>query len=378
MRLPGERLRGFRLSNRLELALRRLTLLPQRIAASQSVDAFSFSPAMSAVVTFGEVMLRLTPPGHLRLAQARAFEITFGGAEANVAVVLAQLGASVDYVTRLPLNDVAQRAIDELKGLGVGVEKIARGGERMGVYFLEQGASQRGGKVIYDRAHSAIAEARTRDFDWDAILDGAKWFHWSGITPALSDSAAAITAEACVVAKRRGVAVSFDLNFRAKLWTPELAGRSLAPLMPHVDLCVTSAEEARAVFGIELAEGNEGREQEAAQRLQERFGFQKVALTMRRADTADATTWAAMLWDGERAYFSQSYEIAIVDRVGAGDSFTGALIFALTRGDDPQRAIDFAVAASTLKHTIPGDYALITLAEVEALAAGGGGGRVQR
>jgi 2-dehydro-3-deoxygluconokinase len=333
---------------------------------------------MSTVVTFGEIMLRLTPPGHLRLAQAPQFEITFGGAEANVAVAIAQLGGAAEYVTRLPLNDVAQRAINELRGLGVGVAKIVRGGERIGVYFLEQGASQRAGKVIYDRAHSAIAEAQPGDFDWPAIFAGAEWFHWSGITPALSDSAAAVTADACREAKRLGLTVSFDLNYRAKLWTRDRAGAVLAPLMRHVDVCVTSVEEARTVFGLALDDAAPNREEDAARRLQERFGFKTVALTMRRADTASSTSWGAMLFADDAAHFSRRHEITIVDRVGAGDSFTGALIFALGRGDAPGRAIEFAVAASTLKHTIPGDYCLVSLDEVEALAAGAGGGRVQR
>ena len=331
---------------------------------------------MSDVVTFGEIMLRLSPPGRQRFVQAPHFEITFGGAEANVAVMLAQLGASAGFVTRLPENELAQRALNELRGLGVGVEQVVRGGERMGVYFLEQGASQRAGKVIYDRANSAIAAAQPGDFDWPRILAGAQWLHWSGITPALSTTASTIVAEACVAAKQRGLTVSFDLNYRAKLWSREVAGQTLAPLMEHVDLCITSVEEARTVFGLECAAVN--REEDAARRLHERFGFKTIALTMRSAETADSANWGAMLFVGGKACFSKRYEIAIVDRVGAGDSFTGALIFALRRGDDPQRALDFAVAASALKHTLPGDYALLTLPEVEALAAGAGGGRVQR
>ena len=333
---------------------------------------------MSPVVTFGEIMLRLTPPGCLRFGQTPHFEITFGGAEANVAVTIAQLGGGADYVTRLPRNEIAQRAIDQLRGLGVGVNKIVRGGDRIGVYFLEQGASQRAGKVIYDRAHSAIAEAQPGDFDWPAIFAGAEWFHWSGITPALSDSAAAVTAEACREAKRIGLTVSFDLNYRAKLWTRERAGAVLAPLMRHVDLCITSVEEARTVFGLALNDAAANREEDAARRLQERFGFKNVALTMRRADTASMTSWGAMFFAEGRAHTSRRHEIAIVDRVGAGDSFTGALIFALRRGDPAARALEFAVAASALKHTIPGDYCLVSLEEVEALAAGAGGGRVQR
>jgi 2-dehydro-3-deoxygluconokinase len=254
-----------------------------------------------------------------------------------------------------------------------------RGGERIGVYFLEQGASQRPGKVIYDRANSAIAEAQPGEFAWDEIFAGAKWFHLSGITPALSASAAAVTAEACRAARRAGLTVSFDLNYRAKLWTgPEEAGATLAPLMSGVDLCVTSVEEARTVFGLKIPESSAEREAETAARLCERFGFKSVALTQRHGVTAGQTSWGAMLFHGGRAYSSPRHEIAIVDRVGAGDSFTGALIFALLRDDAPQAAVDFAVAASTLKHTVPGDYNLVTLAEVAALVGGAGGGRVQR
>lgn len=333
---------------------------------------------MSAVVTFGEIMLRLTPPGHFRIGQTPHFEITYGGAEANVAVTIAQLGGRAECITKLPRNEVAQRAIDQLRGLSVGVEKIVRGGDRIGVYFLEQGASQRAGKVIYDRAHSALAEAQPSDFDWPAIFEGASWFHWSGITPALSDSAAAITAVACREAKRLGLTVSFDLNYRAKLWTRERAGEVLASLMQHVDLCVTSVEEARTVFGLDLDELALNREEDAAQKLQARFGFSRVALTMRKADSASATSWGAMLLADGAACYSRRHEITIVDRVGAGDSFTGALIFSLSCGDTPARAVEFAVAASTLKHTIPGDYCLVSLDEVEALAGGAGGGRVQR
>ncbi|MEI9892490.1 MAG: sugar kinase [Chthoniobacter sp.] len=334
---------------------------------------------MPDVVTFGEIMLRLTPPGHLRLAQTPQFEITFGGAEANVAVMLAQLGCYAGFVTRLPAHDLAQRVINELRGFGVDTASIARGGDRMGVYFLEHGASQRPGKIIYDRAHSAIAEAPPEAFDWNQILAGAKWFHWSGITPALSAGAAKVTKEAIAAARRLGLAVSFDLNYRAKLWRdPAHAGATLSPLMKGVHLCVTSVEEAQTVFGIDVPGEGGPRGTETARRLCDRFGFETVALTQRIGTTADATSWGAMLYHEGQPYFSTRHEISIVDRVGAGDSFTGALIFALLRGDAPQLAVDFAVAASTLKHTIPGDYNLVTLSEVEALAGGSGGGRVQR
>lgn len=334
---------------------------------------------MPDVVTFGEIMLRLTSPGHLRLVQAPHFEITLGGAEANVAVMIAQLGGSSGYVTRLPENDVAQRAINELRGYGVDTSSIIRGGDRIGVYFLEQGASQRAGKIIYDRAHSAIAEAEPREFQWDKIFAGAKWFHWSGITPALSASAAKVTQEAIAAARRMGLVVSFDLNYRAKLWAnPEEAGAVLSPLMNGVHLCVTSIEEAQSVFGIDVATGEGPRGTETARQLCERFGFESVALTQRQGATAHETSWGAMFYHEGQSVFSTRHEIAVVDRVGAGDSFSGALIFALLRGDGAQKAVDFAVAASTLKHTVPGDYNLVSLAEVEALIAGASGGRVQR
>ncbi len=329
---------------------------------------------MSDVVTFGELMLRLTPPGRQRFAQAPHFEITFGGAEANVAVLIAQLGGRADFVTRLPANDLAQRAINELRGLGVGTSHIARGGGRIGVYYLEQGASQRAGKVLYDRAHSAIAEAQVGEFDWEKIFAGARWFHFSGITPALSPATAELTAEACAAARHLGLTVSFDLNYRAKLWTCEQAGAVLTPLMQHVDLCVTSAEEARAVFNLECSDDPV----DAAGKLRGRFDFKTVALTQRSGSLACSTGWGAMLFADGTPHFSRRHEIGVIDRVGAGDSFTGALIFSLLRGDAPAQAIEFAVAASTLKHTIPGDYALLTLGEVEALAAGADGGRVQR
>jgi 2-dehydro-3-deoxygluconokinase len=333
---------------------------------------------MADVVTFGEIMLRLTTPGYLRLGQASHLEVSFGGAEANVAVMIAQLGGSAEFVTRLPDNEIAQRALTELRALGVGVGNVARGGDRMGVYFLEQGASQRAGKVIYDRGQSAIAQAEAGTFDWANIFAGATWFHWSGITPALSDSAAALCAEASAAARKRGVTVSFDLNFRSKLWDHERAGAVLSPLMAQVDLCVTSREEAAAVFGIQTDPQSPRRDEEAARQLRDKFGFKQVALTQREASTANETRWSAMLLIDDAVYVSRRHEITIVDRVGAGDSFTGALIFALRRGDSAAKAVEFAVAASTLKHTIVGDYNLVTLDEVESLAAGGGGGRVRR
>ncbi len=328
---------------------------------------------MSTVVTFGELMFRLTTPGHQRFAQAAHFEITPGGAEANVAILISRLGGRAEFVSRLPAHELGQRAIDELRRHGVGTSHIARGGERIGIYFLEQGASQRPGNVIYDRARSAITEVQPGDFGWPRIFDGASWFHWTGITPALSKSAADVCEEACRAAKKCGLTVSFDINFRAKLWSTKAAARALQPLMKYVDLCVAGADEARTILG---ATGNS--DEAIAADLVERFGFQTVAMTSRQSGTASATNCGAMLFTGGRAFHAPRHEITIVDRLGSGDAFTGTLIFSLMRGDAPQTAVNLAAAAGALKHTIPGDQCLVSLAEVEALAAGGHGGRVQR
>jgi len=328
-------------------------------------------------------MLRLCPPGHLRFAQTPVLEVTYGGGEANVAVSLANYGLPARYVSRMPKNDIAERAITELRGLKVDTSHIVRGGDRMGVYFVENGASQRASKVTYDRAHSAIAEVRPGEIDWKSVFKDARWFHWTGISPALSDSAAAVTKEACVAAKEAGVTVSVDLNFRKKLWSREKAGQVMAELMPYVDLCIANEEDAESVFGIHGAEVTSGRIEHAqyedvARQLTERFGFRQVAITLRESYSASRNGWSAMLWQDGKAAFSRKYELDIVDRVGGGDSFAGGLIYALIRGDEPERAIEFAVAASALKHSIPGDYNRVTLEEVEALAKGDGSGRVQR
>ncbi len=337
------------------------------------------------VITFGELMLRLAPEGYNRFLQADTFGATFGGGEANVAVSLANYGMEAAFVTKLPTHEIGQMAINSLRKYGVKTDCIARGGDRVGIYYLEKGASQRPSKVIYDRAHSAISEATAADFDWKSIFDGADWFHFTGITPALGDNVAAICLEACKAAKANGVRISCDLNYRKKLWSREKAGEVMATLMPYVDLCIANEEDASDVFGIkakntDVTKGEVNHEgyKDVARELKARFGFSYVAITLRSSISANDNDWAAMLYDGNDFYFSKSYRIHIVDRVGGGDSFGGGLIYALLSGYKPQAAIEFAVAASCLKHTVEGDYNLVSVAEVTALAGGDGSGRVQR
>jgi 2-dehydro-3-deoxygluconokinase len=335
------------------------------------------------VITFGEIMMRLATPGFLRFSQAPHLELTYGGGEANVAVSLANYGHDTQFVTRLPNNDMAQRAINELRGLGVGTRHIVRGGDRIGIYFLEGGASQRASKVTYDRAHSAIAGIQPGDVNWDEVFQGAKWFHWTGITPALSESAAAVTREACEAAKKHGVTVSVDLNYRKKLWSREKAGQVMGGLMEFVDLCIANEEDAESVFRIKGAEVTSGQIEHAqyedvARQLTERFGFKQVAITLRESFSASHNGWSGLYFTGGKAHFSRRYDIQIVDRVGGGDSFAAGLIYALGKKKAPQDAIEFAVAASCLKHSISGDFNLVKLSEVEGLLAGDGSGRVQR
>ena len=336
-------------------------------------------------ITFGEVMLRLATPGHLRLNQTPVLEMTFGGGEANVAVSLALFGEQATFVTRLPKNDVAETCIQKLRGLGVETGKILRGGERIGIYFLESGASQRASTVTYDRAHSAISEINPADLNWEEILKGADWFHFTGITPALSDKAAQASLEGARAAKKLGLTVSCDLNFRKKLWSSEKAGQVMSGIMEFVDICIANEEDAEKVFGIkagatEVTEGklDHARYVEVATKLTERFKFKGVAITLRESFSASHNGWSGLYFTGGKAHFSRRYDLEIVDRVGGGDSFAGGLIYALGKKKAPQDAIEFAVAASCLKHSISGDFNLIKLSEVEALLAGDGSGRVQR
>jgi 2-dehydro-3-deoxygluconokinase len=337
------------------------------------------------VITFGEIMLRLATPEHLRLNQASVLEMSFGGGEANVAVSLALLGEDATFITRLPGNDVAEAAIQRLRGLGVDTRSILRGGDRIGIYFLETGASQRASTVTYDRAHSAISEIDPADLNWAALLAGADWFHFTGITPALSDAAAQATLEGARVAKKRGLTVSCDLNYRKKLWTGEKAGRVMGGIMEHVDICIANEEDAEKVFGLkatgaEVTEGriDRGRYVEVARKLTDRFKFKGVAITLRESFSASRNGWSGLYFTGGKEHFSRHYDVEIVDRVGGGDSFAAGLIYALGKKKTPQETIEFAIAASCLKHSIGGDFNLVKLSEIETLLAGDGSGRVQR
>ncbi|MBQ6380918.1 MAG: sugar kinase [Clostridia bacterium] len=340
---------------------------------------------MAKIVTFGELMLRLQPYNYERFVQADRVAFTFGGGEANVAVSLANFGMDAAFVTKLPAHAIGQAAVNSLRRYGVDTSGIVRGGDRVGIYFNEKGASQRPSVCIYDRAHSAIAAAHSGEFDWDSIFEGADWFHFTGITPALGENVAALCKEACIAAKAKGITISCDLNYRGKLWSREQAGKTMSELCRYVDVCISNEEDAKDVFGIEaeatdITAGELNREGYAsvAHQLAERFGFQQVAITLRESKTAFDNDWSAMLYDGENDCFSKKYALHIVDRIGGGDSFGAGLIYALLSGKSTQAAVEFAVAASALKHTVEGDYNMVTVAEVEKLAGGDGSGRVQR
>ena len=330
-------------------------------------------------------MLRLAPEGYMRFVQAESYGATFGGGEANVAVSLANFGLDAAFVTKLPGHEIGQAAVNSLRRYGVDTRHIVRGGDRVGIYYLEKGASQRPSKVIYDRAGSAIACAKPGEIDWDAVFTGVDWFHFTGITPALSESAAQLCMEACRVAAAHGVTVSCDLNYRKNLWTRERAGEVMGALLPYVNVCIANEEDAADVFGIRAAdtdvtkgEVNHEGYKTVAKQLAERFGLQKVAITLRTSLSANDNLWAGMLYDGEDYHFSKQYAMHIVDRVGGGDSFGAGLIYSCLAGVSAQETIEFAVAASCLKHSIEGDFNQVTVAEVQRLATGDGSGRVQR
>ena len=339
------------------------------------------------VVTFGEIMLRLSPPGFERLLQSPALVATFGGGEANVAVSLAQFGLDSWYVTRLPKNPIGEAAIKVLRSEGVRTELIARGGDRVGIYFAESGASQRASVVVYDRARSAISEMTPGTIDWAKAFNGANWFHVTGITPALGPNAVACTTEAVAAAKKAGARVSVDLNFRKKLWTESAAQQVMRPLMASTDVVIANEEDIQAVLGYTVANADVvgghldvAGYRDVAQKITRELGPSMVAITLRESTSASDNGWSAVLWDGKANQFHQSqrYDLRLVDRIGGGDSFAAGLIYGLATGRSPADSLRFAVAASALKHSIPGDFNRATVDEVDRLAAGDASGRVQR
>lgn len=337
------------------------------------------------IVTMGEILLRLSTPGNERFVQSDNFDVVYGGGEANVAVSCANYGHDAYFVSKLPTHEIGQSAVNSLRRYGVHTDFIARGGDRVGIYFLETGASMRPSKVIYDRAASSIATATKADFDFDTIMEGAAWFHWSGITPALSPESVELTRLACEAAKRHGVTVSVDLNFRKKLWTKEQAQAAMRPLMEYVDVCIGNEEDAELCLGFKPDADVEGGSTDADgykeifKQMATQFGFKYVVSTLRESFSASHNGWKAMIYNGEEFYTSKRYDISpIVDRVGGGDSFSGGIIHGLLTKPNQGEALEFAVAASALKHTIGGDANLVSIEEVEALAGGDASGRVQR
>jgi len=338
------------------------------------------------MIAFGELLLRLEPPGYERIVQADQFRARYTGAEANAAVSAVNFGMEGYVVSKVPDNEVGQACLNYLARFGLDTRYVARGGERLGLFYLEAGAAQRASKVIYDRAHSAIRECAPADFDWEAICAGKDWFHFSGTAPALGENVQRALVAGLQAAKKHGLWVSCDLNYRAKLWSPSEANRVMSGLMPYVDVLIGNEEDAEKVFGIR-AEGSdvtkgqivEESYKQVAEQLQRKFGFKYVATTLRESMSASANGWGGLLYDGREHYLSRRYLISpIVDRVGGGDSFTGGLIYGLLSGFSPLRCVEFAAAASCLKHSIPGDFNLVSAKEVEALLAGDASGRVQR
>ncbi|MDD7616541.1 MAG: sugar kinase [bacterium] len=340
---------------------------------------------MSKVVTMGEIMLRLSSPFNSRFVQSQSFDVNYGGGEANVAVSLANYGHDAYFVSKVPAHEIGDCAVNSLRKFGVHTDYIARGGDRLGIYYLETGASMRPSKVIYDRAHSSISEANPSDFDFDKIFENADWFHWSGITPAISDKSAEILRLALISAKKHGVTVSCDLNFRKKLWTSEKAISIMRPLMQYVDVCIGNEEDAQLCLGFKPDSDVTGGKTDASgykeifKQMKEEFGFKYVVSTLRESFSATHNGWKALIYNGEEFYESKRYDINhIIDRVGGGDSFAGGLIHGLLKYKDQGKALEFAVAASALKHTIPGDYNCVSEKEVETLMGGDASGRVQR
>ncbi|HUI30499.1 MAG TPA: sugar kinase [Candidatus Acidoferrales bacterium] len=340
------------------------------------------------VVTIGEIMLRLSTPGYSRFVQSQQFDINFGGGEANVAVALSNYGFDSYFISRLPKHEIGQSAVNSLRRYGVKTDYIVRGGDRIGIYFLETGASQRGSKVIYDRANSAVNELAEDELDWEKVFKDARWFHWTGITPALGEKAQKTLKTACAAAKKNGVMVSADLNYRAKLWTTQKAQSVMTPLMEYVDVCIANEEDAEKSLGMKAGitnvdEGTLDQEGyfELAMKLKEKFHFKTVAITLRESYSASQNGWSAIMHDDKdckEPRRSKKYDVFIVDRVGGGDSFASGLIYGLLRKSSTREALEFAVAASCLKQTIPGDFNLVSVDEVEKLAGGSASGRVER
>ena len=337
------------------------------------------------IVTMGEIMLRLSSPQGKRFVQSDEFDVNYGGGEANVAVSLANYGHEAYFVSKVPAHEIGQAALNSLRRYGVHTDYVVRGGDRLGIYYLETGASMRPSKVIYDRAGSSISMATPEDFDFDTIFQGAAWFHWSGITPAISDQSPECLRAACQAARKAGVTVSCDLNYRKKLWTPEKAQSIMRPLMEYVDVCIGNEEDAELCLGFrpnaDVENGHTGTEGYKAifRGMMETFGFRYVVSTLRESFSASHNGWKAMLYDGNEFFVSRRYDILpITDRVGGGDSFSGGLIHGLVSGMTPADSLEFAVAASALKHTIPGDVNLVSETEVLSLMKGSGNGRVER
>lgn len=339
---------------------------------------------MAKVVTMGEIMLRLSTPGYERFVQSDNFDVCYGGGEANVAVSLANYGHESYFVTKLPTHEIGESAVNALRQFGVHTDYIARGGERVGIYFLETGASMRPSKVIYDRAHSSISEAVVEDFDFDKVFEGATWFHWTGITPALGKKSQEVLKAALIAAKKHGVTVSVDLNYRKKLWTPDEAKACMSELMQYVDVCIGNEEDAEKCLGFKAGSDvtsgklELGGYEEVFRKMKEAYGFKYIATSLRESFSASDNGWSALAFNGNEFYRSRRYEVRIVDRVGGGDSFSGGFIHGLLKYGDYKKALEFAVAASALKHTIPGDFNHVSEKEVETLVSGDASGRVQR
>lgn len=337
------------------------------------------------VVTLGEIMLRLSTPGFERFVQSDSFDVTYGGGEANVAVAVTNYGLDGVFVSKVPDNAIGQAAINHLRRYGVDTQFVARGGKRLGIYFLETGASMRASQVIYDRAGASIADVDVSEFDFDKIFEGASWFHTTGITPALSDKAAALTEAALKAAKAKGITTSIDLNYRKKLWSKEKAREVMTKLCQYVDVCIGNEEDAETTLGFKAentdvtkGELNLDGYKSVFQQMKEKFGFKYIASTLRESHSASDNGWSALVYDGSEFYHTRQYEVRIVDRVGSGDSFASGFIYGLVAGKTMQEAAEFGVAASALKHTIPGDLNHATLKEVEDLVKGDASGRVQR